>query len=46
MPEFVAETNDEQVTIVYEGDQTSVAPLAGRFPRRCGVTVVSDVALR
>ena len=43
--QFVAETSDEQVTIVYDGARTSVGQLAARFPRRYGVTVVSDVSL-
>lgn len=43
--QFVAETSDEQVTIVYDGARTSVGQLAARFPRRYGVTVVSDIAL-
>lgn len=42
---FTAETGNEQVTIVYDGGQTNAAVLIAVFPRRYGVTLVSDVAL-
>lgn len=42
---FSAEAGDEQVTIDYDPAQISAADLAKLFPRRFGVSLISDVAL-
>ena len=42
---FVAETNNDQVTIDYDSGQISAKHLAALFPVRYGVTLISDQAI-
>lgn len=42
---FSAESGSEQVTIDYDPAQIGASELAGLFPQRFGITLVSDVAL-
>jgi copper chaperone CopZ len=42
---FVAEANNDQVTIDYDSSRTSAKKLAALFPARYGVTLISDQAI-
>jgi len=42
---FVAEANNDQVTIDYDSGRTSAKKLAALFPARYGVTLISDQAI-